>query len=168
MSLKFYEINLDYIDFLSLFAPHLFKNKKESQKNSRKYIGIVLSVNSLDYFVPLSSFKEKHKNMRETVDFIKIKDFAVLNINNMSPASSNDYKFLDINSVADKNYQNLLRNEYRFIKAIEEKIIKNAKTVYIHKKLNGNKTGLSKRCNDFSLLETKCAEWQAKPHSSKK
>lgn len=168
MSLKFYEINLDYIDFLSLFAPHLFKNKKASQKNSRKYIGIVLSVNSLDYFVPLSSFKEKHKNMRETVDFIKIKDFAVLNINNMFPASSNDCKFLDINSVADKNYQNLLRNEYRFIKTIEEKIIKNAKTVYIHKKLNGNKTGLSKRCNDFLLLETKCAEWQTKHHLSKK
>lgn len=31
------------------------------------------------------SFKPKHKKMKESVDFIKIKDYAVININNMIP-----------------------------------------------------------------------------------
>ncbi len=158
--LKFYEINPAYIDFLSVFAPHLFKNKKASQVNERKYIGIVLSADSMDYFVPLSSFKEKHKKMHETVDFIKIKDYAVLNINNMFPAPSKDRRYVDINSIKNANYRNLLRNEYRIIKLIEAKILRNAKAVYTHKILNGTKTGLAKRCNDFKLLEEKCAEWE--------
>ncbi|MDE5798725.1 MAG: type III toxin-antitoxin system ToxN/AbiQ family toxin, partial [Treponemataceae bacterium] len=53
--LKFYEINPDYIDYLSAFAPHLFHNKTAAQVNKRKYIGIVLTVNDMHYFVPLSS-----------------------------------------------------------------------------------------------------------------
>lgn len=60
--IQFYEINPDYIDYLANFAPHIFHNKQKNQNNSRKYIGIVLSINNFDYFVPLSSFKEKHKN----------------------------------------------------------------------------------------------------------
>ena len=160
MSLRFYEINSKYIDFLQPFAPHLFRNKKTDQVNERKYIGIVLVVNGFNYFVPLSSFKEKHKKMKESVDFIKIKDYAVLNINNMFPALAKDCKYIDISLIKNKNYQNLLRNEYRIIKKNENKILKNSKTVYTHKILNGNKTNLSKRSNDFSLLEQKCKEWE--------
>ncbi|MCR5388003.1 MAG: type III toxin-antitoxin system ToxN/AbiQ family toxin, partial [Lachnospiraceae bacterium] len=48
-------------------------------KVGRKYIGIVLEINSFKYFAPLSSFKSKHKKMDEGVDFIKIKDYAVIN-----------------------------------------------------------------------------------------
>ncbi len=39
----------------------------------------------MKYFAPLSSYKDKHKKMLETVDFIKIKDYAVINLNNMIP-----------------------------------------------------------------------------------
>lgn len=63
-NLKIYEIENSYIDHLVPFAPHLFHNKKENQENERKYIGIILTVNGLDYFAPLSSFKEKHKKMK--------------------------------------------------------------------------------------------------------
>ena len=41
-------------------------------KNEQKYIGIILQVNGIDYFAPLSSFKLKHKTMDEMLDFIKI------------------------------------------------------------------------------------------------
>ena len=68
--------------------------------------------------------------------------------------------FLDINKVSDVNYRNLLRKEYRVIKVIEEKILKNAQIVYSHKIHNGNKTSLCRRCNDFRLLEEKCKEWE--------
>lgn len=158
--IQFYEINPLYIDYLVPFAPHLFHNKKDGQKNSRKYIGTVLTVNGLDYFVPLSSFKEKHQKMQESVDFLKIRQLAVLNLNNMFPVPKSERTFLDINKVSDVNYRNLLRKEYRVIKVIEEKILKNAQIVYSHKIHNGNKTSLCKRCNDFRLLEEKCKDWE--------
>lgn len=56
-NIKLYEVNADYIDYLSAYAPHLFQNKKPGQNNERKYIGIVFQINGLDYFAPLSSFK---------------------------------------------------------------------------------------------------------------
>lgn len=158
--IQFYEINPDYIDYLLPFAQHLFHNKQEHQVNSRKYIGIVLCVNGLDYFVPLSSFKEKHQIMQETVDFLKIKNFAVLNLNNMFPVPKSERHYLDINKIENLNYRNLLRNEYRVIKVLSKKILKNAQIVYSHKLHNGNKTKLCKRCNDFLLLEEKAKEFK--------
>ena len=77
-SLKIYEINANYIDYLLPFAPHLFHNSKKGQANSRKYIGVLLQVHGFDYFAPLSSFKPKHEKMKEELDFIKIKHYFVL------------------------------------------------------------------------------------------
>ena len=58
--LLFYEIDENYINFLSQFSEHLFKNAKITQKHSRKYIGILFEINEMKYFAPLSSFKLKH------------------------------------------------------------------------------------------------------------
>jgi len=46
-----------------------------------------LEINGFYYFAPLSSFKFKRKKMKKSVDFIKIKDYAVININNMIPVA---------------------------------------------------------------------------------
>lgn len=35
--------------------------------------------------------KPKHKKMKESVDFIKIRDYAVININNMVPVPEGEY-----------------------------------------------------------------------------
>ena len=118
-NIKFYEVNPKYIDYLLPYAPHLFHNKKPGQQNERKYIGVVLSINGFDYFAPLSSFKEKHKSMKESIDFIKVKNYCV----------------------------------------IQDKIRKNANTLYFLKKRDGNSTPLSKRCNDFERLEIVCTEY---------
>ena len=48
--LKIYEIEESYIDYLLPFAEHLFHNKKDYEVNKRKFIGILLNVNDLDYF----------------------------------------------------------------------------------------------------------------------
>jgi len=57
-NIKLYEVNPEYIDYLSGYAEHLFHNKTKTQSNERKYIGVVLSVHGMEYFVPLSSFKD--------------------------------------------------------------------------------------------------------------
>ena len=68
--LEIYEIDSSYIEYLSNFEEHLFKNKKITQDFSRKYIGIILEINGFKYFAPLSSFKPKHRRLCETEQII--------------------------------------------------------------------------------------------------
>ena len=159
--LLFYEIDEKYINFLSQFSEHLFHNAKLSQTYSRKYVGILFEINGIKYFAPLSSFKPKHKRLSETVDFIKIGDMAVINLNNMFPVPENTYSLTNPNTEKNQQYRTLLNNEIRIIKQKTEQIINNAKTVYNHKMTNDGKSKLSQRCNDFKLLEEKYKEWNS-------
>lgn len=63
-NIKLYEIDPAYVQYLSEHAAHLFHNKHPGQSNERKYIGVILNVNGMDYFAPLSSFKDKHARMQ--------------------------------------------------------------------------------------------------------
>ena len=82
-NIRIYEVKSEYIKYLNNYQKHIFTQAQE--KDKRKYIGIVFEVKGIKYFAPLSSFKDKHKQMKEGVDFIKIKDYAVINLNNMIP-----------------------------------------------------------------------------------
>lgn len=158
--IKIYEIDPAYIDHLVPYAPHLFHNSKKGQANARKYIGIVLQINDMAYFAPLSSFKDKHKTMKDGIDFMKIKNYAVINLNNMFPVPDQECTYVDIGKVKDPSYRALLLAEYRYIKSIQEKIRKNAAALYKHKAAHGDGTALAKRCNDFVKLETVCRKYQ--------
>ena len=116
----------------------------------------------MKYFAPLSSFKPKHKRLCETIDFIKIGDMAVLNLNNMFPVPGGVYSLKNPNTEQNCQYKTLLNNEIRIIKQKSEIIINNAKAVYEHKMTNDGKSKLSQRCNDFKLLEIKCREYKSK------
>lgn len=159
MSIELYEVNPKYIDYLLPFAPHLFHNKKPGQHNERKYIGIILVVEDIKYFAPLSSYKPKHDKMKNVIDFIKIGNYAVININNMFPVPEGEYTYVDIKTIKNKQYRKLLMEEYRIIKKLQNKIRKNARELYKHKKEKGRATLLAKRCNDFLLLEEKCRKY---------
>ncbi len=158
--LEIYEIDSAYIAYLSTFEEHLFRNKKVTQDFSRKYIGIVIEINGFKYFAPLSSFKQKHNRLCETVDFIKVGIYAVINLNNMFPAPMPLCKSVKIENIKNEHYKNLVRAEYRIIKQKTEQILSNAKDVYNHKMINDGKSKLSQRCNDFKLLEEKCKEYK--------
>ncbi|MCI9143360.1 MAG: hypothetical protein HFH87_12195 [Lachnospiraceae bacterium] len=68
-NLKIYGVKDAYIKYLSQYQEHLFLH--EGGSFGRKYIGTVIEIDGLSYFAPLSSFKAKHKEMKECVDFIK-------------------------------------------------------------------------------------------------
>lgn len=150
-NLKIYEVNGKYINYLSQIQDHLFIS--DGSKRNRKYIGIVLVINNFKYFVPLSSFKDKHKTMKESVDFIKIRDYAVINLNNMVPVPESDFKLIDISIISDQSYKFLLQAEIREINKQKARIYKNAEIVYKHKIRFNNSTLLGKRTNDFKNLE---------------
>lgn len=139
--------------------PTCFKTAHPTKKTSRKYIGIILRVNGFDYLAPLSSYKSKHANMKEGLDFLKVQNYAVINLNNMFPVPLSECTYLDFNAVTDRKYKSLLLAEYRCIKSMQAKIYKNAAALYKHKLSKGDSTALAKRCNDFGLLESQCAQY---------
>ena len=83
--LYFYEVSDKYIEYLSRYDKRIMYSKVETRKFKRKYIGILLRINEVNYIAPLSSYKEKHDNMKDEIDFIKIGNKAVINLNNMFP-----------------------------------------------------------------------------------
>ena len=155
--LRIYEIKNEYIKYLSNYQEHLFLHTNE--KGKRKYIGIVFQINGINFFAPLSSYKTKHVKMKESVDFIKIKDYAVINLNNMIPVPNSQIVEIDINKEKDLSYRYLLQAESREINRQKNRIRKNAEIVYSHKIHNGDSTALAKRINDFELLEKLCREY---------
>jgi protein AbiQ len=159
LAIKLYEVSPKYIDYLVPYAPHLFHNKKPGQQNERKYIGVILMVDDMKYFAPLSSYKPKHEKMKDGLDFVKIENYAVVNINNMFPVPDGEYTYVDIAEVKNPQYRKLLMTEYRILRKLQDKIKKNAAVLYKHKKEKGTSTALAKRCNDFQLLEEKCHQY---------
>ena len=154
-----YEVNERYVDYRAPLAPHLFLNRRHGQRFSRKYIGVVLRVNDMDYFAPLPSFKDKHRKMKGGLDLVKLKDYAVINLNCMFPVPESQCTYVDIAQVADPSYRSLLRAEYREIRALSVRIRKNTRNLYRHKIENGTSTRLAARCNDFAALEVACREF---------
>lgn len=55
----------------------------------------------MNYFASLSSFKAKHEKMKNGLDFIKIGDYAVINLNNVFPVPNGEYTYADIPTVKD-------------------------------------------------------------------
>ena len=153
--IKFYHITEAYVEYLRPCAPHLFYNRQEEGRRRRKYLGIVLHLHHMDYFAPLSSFKEKHAAMRDSLDFVKVKNYAVINLNNMFPVPEGQYQYVDIAREEDDKYRDLLRAEYRYIKKIEDKIRRNASLLY-RKKVEGEKCAATERCIDFQRMEEMC------------
>lgn len=157
--LKIYEVNPRYIKYISNVQEHIFFS--EGDKSGRKYIGIILEINGYKYFAPLSSFKPKHKKMQEGVDFIKIKDYAVININNMIPVPDGEFALVDVNGILDPHYKYLLQAESREINRQKNRIFKNADIVYKHRLRNGDNSPLGKRTNNFVVLERACKEFNS-------
>lgn len=157
--LKFYQVTEQYVEYLSPYAPHLFYDRREGGRKARKYVGVVLRSGGADYFAPLSSYKEKYRNMKERLDFVKVKEYAVINLNNMFPVPADQYTYVDISGEEDEKYRDLLRAEYRYIKTIQDRIVKKAVALYRLRTGNAD-SPVSRRCNDFRRLEELCRAYR--------
>ena len=58
MLLKLYSLSDRYCNYLRNFDNKIYQNKETDRKHSRKYLGIVLNINNLNYYIPLSSLKK--------------------------------------------------------------------------------------------------------------
>lgn len=149
--MKLYTINEKYINYLKNFSENIRYNKNQS----RPYVGVVLQVAEHSYFVPMSSPKEKHLSMKDTVDFMKIDKgkLGALNFNNMIPVPSNYAEILDFKKF-DRRYSKLLSEQIRWLERNRDSIKRRAEKLYFLITTREN-TVFHKRCNNFLLLEKK-------------
>ena len=159
--LKLYRINNEYAKYIY----HQDKNvlKAFDIKGKRPFIGIILTINKINYFAPLSSPKKKHEKMKNSIDFLKINSGrdGVINLNNMVPIPEKQYTEINIKEEIqkDKKYGVILKYQIKWCNENKEQIINNTNKLYnliINKKA---KLSLSKRCCNFKLLEEKLKQF---------
>jgi len=150
-----------YIKYLGNHDSKVVFNKDES----RPYVGVVFSINNLDYYIPLASPKPKHINMKNTIDFHKIGNgkYGALNLNNMIPVKTTELTEIDIDNESDIQYRELLYNQFHELNRMSSLIIDKAKKLYTlctsKKALTPNDMKVKARCCDFKLLEQKLLDY---------
>ena len=169
--LKWYVVDKEYVSYLKKFDDKV-ENINYTER-LKPYIGILITINEINYYVPISSVKEKHYQMNEDMDFIKIVEndriLGVLNLNNMIPIDNENVRVLKYKEIDEyrkfKNdkekhlYISFLNFELRLINDKIDKIKSNAVELY-NEKINRPNSKISKRCCDFKLLEEKCREYK--------
>jgi protein AbiQ len=155
--MKFYHIKDDFVMYLHDADPKVPDNKHEK----RPFIGIVFSVNEMDYYVPLSSPKPKHKTMKNSKDFRKINggEYGAINFNNMLPVVKEALIEFNIQNEQDYKYRNLLQNQYNAVDADFDNIQRVAYDLYNMCQLADNQLkpfeiAIKSRCCNFKLLES--------------
>ncbi len=156
--LKLVKVDYKYCDYLRRYDHKVCYNK--GSKELRPYIGVLLEINACLYFAPLSSPKEKYKDMPDNIDFIKIDEgnLGAINFNNMIPLSVNNYSLLDFYS-KNLKYARMLRMQLRWLIRHTDIIIDHASNLY-YKYIKGTlDSRIRSRCCNFPLLEEKCFEY---------
>ena len=160
---KIVRVDSEYCDYLRQFDVKIAYNKNE--KKTRPFVGILFEINSCEYYAPLSSPKPKHQKMKNTIDFLKIKEgkLGAVNFNNMIPVKENNYCLVDLSnkltSATEEKYQKLLKEQLAWLNANYNQV-KN-KSMKLYKLYNEGKLShnIYNRCCNFKLLEEKCLKY---------
>lgn len=171
--MDWFVVDKDYINYLLKYDSRV--GYVEYGDKLKLHIGILLTINKYNYYVPISSAKPKHNKMSNKLDFHKLIDikngylYAVLNLNNMIPVPSycitqlkynQIEKFRSFSSEKEKNdYIYLLQKEKEIIDLCDEILYRKAKKLYKKCKLMPN-SSLADRCCNFQLLEEKCIKYK--------
>ena len=163
INLKIVRIDSNYCDFLRKYDNRVIYNKND--KELRPFIGILFTIDDYEYFAPLSSPKPKHKKMKNTLDFFKIKDgeLGAVNFNNMIPVKEKNYFLINLNekvtTIEEMKYQKMLREQLLWLNANYYQI-KN-KSMKLYNLYNNGRLpeNIKSRCCNFKLLEEKSEEY---------
>ena len=161
--LNFYTVDNDYIEFLKNAEQEKrgftrVPNMAYGEQRKPKFLcGIVLQVNDVNYYVPVTSFKiQKPDNF-----LIKAKNGKIvssLRFNYMFPVPETVLRVKSITEEEDPKYKILLSQELKFCNTNRENIKQLAQRTY-KRVLRGFDKGLVINSCDFLLLEKKCKEF---------
>lgn len=169
MKLNLYRVSDKYINYLRKFESKIYDNKEEIRIHERKYVGIVLTINGFNYYIPMSSPKKsdyldinKKIIRNDTKTIIRIHEggrlYGTLRISNMIPVPITELEPYIVSNEKDLKYKEVILGELRYINANSNKIIKYSKTVY-NQKIKNIDIGYIKNTVDFKLLEEKFNDW---------
>lgn len=177
----FYAVNLDYFEYLNQIDSEVYYNP--SYRNSIKpFVGIIVGIENYNYFIPISSAKEKHKRWKNVSDehFLiyevidnnitingdiykyysdeeKMHILSILDIKKMIPVPNGCYERIEFDELDDIRYKDLFEKEYAFCLKVKTKVLKKVKKLY-HKQ---KETGTIRRANcNFSELEKAMLDWK--------
>ena len=137
--LNLYTVNMKYIRNLhNQGDDRVFSVSPQVGKDNRPFVGIVVICGEKQYCIPLSSPKEKHKNMKNGVDFHKILDadgklIGVLDFNNMIPVREAVLREVDLkihlkDTREMKRYKNLMIDQLNFCRQNQDILIRKQKS----------------------------------------
>jgi len=152
--LKIYRVDCKYVRFL-----YGCDNRVQWNKNTRRpYVGVVLTVGSYRYFVPMESPKPSHLNMKSSVYILPIEKgrYGILGFNNMIPVPTSALIAFDINLEPDKQYAELLRRQAAFFNSHEADIYSRAAKTYFRATTKTVDSFFRQICCDFKKLEAAC------------
>lgn len=156
-------VDISYCNFLRKYDYRVSYNANE--KELRPFVGVLFTINNCKYFAPLSSPKPKHLKMKNQIDFYKIDSgkLGAINFNNMIPIPDGSYTVINTNAVcltyAEKRYQNLLRDQLRWLNRAGGGLREKALKLYKKRTNNNLPQRVAERCCDFKTLEAKCREY---------
>ena len=166
MKLDFYYVNSDYLEFLkerekTVRGFTCIPNTEYSSGNTKFFYGAVLEINSVNYFVPISS--KLHYKQDDML--IKVKDkkslyLGTLRFRYMVPVPQNCLKLLVRDDLPSVIQGERVRKELAFCRKNKDKIFEQAKTTY-ERVVNQVDDGLVKNSCDFRLLEEAYSEYIA-------
>ncbi len=153
--LNFYDVDENYIAFLKQYDRQVPDIKYD---NNNKFVcGIVLKVNGIDYYAPISHLKDKQQTNIQIYNENRV--ISTIRFSFMFPALSTVLTKKDFSVIAktDPKYADLLQAEYLFCSKYADKIHKKAETVYQIGCNKGHR--LNYVCCDFKLLEQHYKEY---------
>lgn len=167
---KLYKVDMKYIRNLHNIDDKVLSVSPQREKDTRVFVGIVVICEAHKYCIPLSSPKEKHKKMKNSIDFSKIeidgKILEVLNFNLMIPVEERQLQLVDTSIFKRdrekiKHYKRLCRQELEWCQKNNEVICNKANILY--KKYVSNEVFAGReRCLNFPRLEAECKKFNTK------
>ena len=173
---RIYSITDRYIEYLQNQCPNVYSNKADHRTHTRKYIGTVMEINDVFYYIPMSSPKESDYQLaggskvikKSIIPIIRIvaknskgmKELkGTLRISHMIPVPESELIAYDVDAEQDENYRNLVRDELVFIRRNKEKIANYAKVMYKQKAENYS-AGYVNSALDYKELEKLCKKYE--------
>lgn len=153
-NLKVYRVTDHYIRFL-----HGTDSRVQYNKGSRRpYVGVVLTVGSYKYFVPMESPKDNHAHIKKSIHIMPLDNgkYGQLGFNNMIPVHPAALIVFDINCEPDTKYADLLRRQVSFINRHKADVYERASKTYFRATTRNKDSFFIKVCCDFKKLERAC------------
>ncbi len=154
---RFYDVSEDYIKYLKQFEPKV--PNVNYALNSKFVCGIVLNVNGIDYYAPISHTIQKFRTSMLILDKNN-NPISSIRFSFMFPALESVLTIKDFNIIkkTDPNYAALLQKEYYFCLKNLNDIKKKALSVY---KIGCNVNHpMFTNCCNFILLENNYRNFQ--------